>query len=107
VITAKRKQKAKRSKFSVAIQVAAGERVDVEATGKLKAGHRSVALGTGTATADSGTTLTLQLAPATKAGARKVKKRLAAHKKVKARIAVTVTDEVGNQQTAKLKVKLK
>jgi len=105
-VTASPKQRTKPAKPRVTVVVSAGERVDVEATGKLKAGKKAVPIAPATGSADSGSPLTLQLVP-TASGARKVKKVLKARKKVKATVTVTVTDAGGHEQTAQLKVKLK
>ena len=105
-VTAKRKQKAKRRKPRVKIQVSADERVRIEATGKLKAGKKAVKLAVVRAAADPGAPSKLRLAPVA-AGAGKVKRALAAGKKLKATVTVTVSDDVGNEQATQLRVKLR
>ncbi len=106
-VTAKRKQKTKRGKVRVAVEASAGERVEVQATGKLKAGRRAVSLAATKVSIEPGSHASLALAPASKAGARQVKKQLASGKKIKARIAVVVTDSLGNAQNFQLRVKLR
>ena len=105
-VTAKPKQKVKRSKPQVSVIVSAGERVDVEASGKVKVGKKSVALQVTDAVADPEAPLTLRISPVS-SGLRKVKQALKAKKKLKATVTVKVTDAVGNEQTTQLRVKLK
>lgn len=107
VVTAAKKQKAKRTRIRVAIRASAGERVELEASGKLKAGRKAVNLAVTEATVEPGSQSTILIAPAGGKAARVAKKRIAAGKKIKARIAVKVTDALGNEQSFNLRVKLK
>jgi len=104
---AKKKQKQKGKKIVVEAKVKAEENLTAKASGKVKVKQKSYKLKPQTKGVASGNKKTLKLKPKKSMDAKKIAKALRRGKKATAKLEVKLTDEAGNQKTAKPKVKLK
>lgn len=105
--SAKRKQKQKGRKIKVRFSAGAGETVDIEAAGAIKAGKKSYPLKPDEAEdVPAGATDKGTLKPKSKKASKKIAKLLASGKKAKAKIEVGFADASGNAASETLKVTL-
>ena len=105
--SAKKTQKQKGNKIKVKVKVKPDEDLSAKATGKVKLGRRSYKLKPKSADAAADEKKNLALAPRRSSDAKKIAKALKQGEKAKAKLTVTLTDELGNTKTQKLGAKLK
>ena len=105
-ISARRTQKSKGKRIRIQVDVSAAERVDIEASGSIRAGGK-VPLKPVQAVGEAGATTTLSLKPMKKRGAAKVARLLGKGRKARAAIDVNLTDSAGNSAGDRLGVTLK
>ena len=105
--TAKMTQKKMGKKIVVKVNVKAQEDLRAEADGAVKVGKKSYKLKPTTKDVSSGNKTTLKLVPKKKMDKKKIVKALKKGNKARAKVTVKLTDEAGNKESEKLKVKLK
>lgn len=104
-IKAKSPQKGQKKKVKVKVTVKPGESATIKLTGKVTKGGGKLKKVKKQAAADKKVTLVAKLKK--KSGKKKVARKLRKGKKVKAKLTVKVTDDVGNVKTTKKNVRLK
>ena len=105
--SAKKTQKQKGKKIVVKAKVKAKEDLEATGKGKIKVGKKSYKLKKSSKSVSSGKSKTLKLKPKKSKDSKKIVKALKKGKKAKAKLKVTLSDELGNTKTNKLSVKLK
>ncbi len=106
-IDAKKKQKQKGKKIKLKVDVVAAEDATAEGSGKIVVGKKTYKLADRSKDIKAGSEKTLKLKPKKSGHKRKIAKALAAKKKAKAKLEITLTDALGNVWVETPKVKLK